>query len=68
MPELPPYLRNTDPMEPEDLPLQVALLTMELASVRERLHRLDVMIGAAGRVAVRLADAMRQVSADLADA
>jgi hypothetical protein len=27
---LPPYLHNIDPMELEDIPLQVALLTMEL--------------------------------------
>ncbi len=34
MASLPTYLRQTDPMELEDLPLQVALLTMELASLR----------------------------------
>jgi len=34
---LPPYLNNTDPLEVEDLPLQVALLTMELARLRTEL-------------------------------
>lgn len=38
--ELPPYLYNTDPMEPEDIPLQVALLTMEIASLRQFLMTL----------------------------
>jgi len=28
---LPPFLLETDPMEPESLPLQVALLTMQVA-------------------------------------
>lgn len=31
---LPPYLHNTEPMELEDIPLQVALLTMEVAQLR----------------------------------
>ena len=31
---LPIYLNNTEPLEVEDLPLQVALLTMELANMR----------------------------------
>lgn len=31
---LPNYLHNTDPLELEDLPLQVALLTHELANMR----------------------------------
>jgi hypothetical protein len=34
---LPPYLNNTDPLEPEDIPLQLALLTMEAASTRQKL-------------------------------
>ena len=34
---LPPYLRRTEPMEPDDLPLQVALLTMEVATQRKSL-------------------------------
>jgi hypothetical protein len=33
----PPYLMNTEPLELEDLPLQVALLTMEVASLRDKL-------------------------------
>lgn len=31
---LPTYLNNTEPLELEDIPLQVALLTMELAAMR----------------------------------
>jgi hypothetical protein len=34
---LPAFLRMTEPLEPEQLSLQVALLTMELAEVRTRL-------------------------------
>lgn len=34
---LPPFLLETEPMAHEHLPLQVALLTMELASIRQRL-------------------------------
>lgn len=30
----PLFLRNSEPLEPDDLPLQVALLTMELARLR----------------------------------
>ena len=37
---LPPYLRRTEPMEPEDLPLQLALLTMEVAAMYKVLGRL----------------------------
>lgn len=33
----PPYLNNTEPLELEDLPLQVSLLTMELASHRRKM-------------------------------
>lgn len=42
---LPPYLRGdrTEPQEIEDLPLQVSLLTMEIAAIRERLDRLGIM-------------------------
>lgn len=44
---LPPYLHNTQPMEPEDLPLQVALLTMEVGELRERMvqlsHHLEIL-------------------------
>lgn len=31
---LPPYLNISEPMELEDIPLQVALLTMEVAQLR----------------------------------
>jgi hypothetical protein len=40
MTDHPPYLHNTDPMEVDELPLQVSLLTMELAAQRERLAEL----------------------------
>jgi hypothetical protein len=35
---LPLHLQQTEPLEPEQLPLQVALLTMELAALRERME------------------------------
>lgn len=38
---LPPFLHNIEPLEMEDLPLQVALLTMEIASLREKLTALS---------------------------
>lgn len=34
---LPPYLHNTEPLEPEDIPLQLALITMEVAELRDRM-------------------------------
>lgn len=37
---LPPFLNNTEPLEPEDLALQLALITMEVASMR---HKMAVM-------------------------
>ena len=37
---LPSYLNNTDPLEPEDIPLQLALVTMELAAMRTAQARL----------------------------
>lgn len=40
MAQLPPFLRISQTMEPEDLPLQVLLLTMELARQRETIDRL----------------------------
>jgi hypothetical protein len=40
--DLPSFLYNTEPMDPEDIPLQVALLTMEAA-------RLWSALGALGR-------------------
>ena len=42
---LPPFLQQTEPMEPDALPLQVALLTMELAEVRIRLAELGRLLG-----------------------
>ena len=40
---LPPYLNNTDPLEPEDIPLQLALITMEMASYRQKLTAMAAM-------------------------
>jgi hypothetical protein len=42
MEDLPPHLLNWEPMEPEHLSLQVALLTMELAALRPRLAALEM--------------------------
>jgi hypothetical protein len=39
--DLPPFLRITESLTPEELPLQVALLTMELARMRLELSRLN---------------------------
>lgn len=39
-PDLPPYLSNTEPLEPEEIPLQLSLLTMEVAAQRAALDRL----------------------------
>lgn len=39
-PELPSYLRDTDPLELEHIPLQVALLTMELAQHHQLLKQI----------------------------
>jgi len=38
---LPPYLNNTEPLEPEDQALQLALITMEVASIRQKLAGLS---------------------------
>jgi hypothetical protein len=43
-PDLPPYLRETEPLEIEDLPLQVSLLTMELAVIRPLCAELQAQI------------------------
>lgn len=48
--DLPPYLNRTDPMELDDLPLQVALLTMELAAQRQTLARLACLLETAARL------------------
>jgi hypothetical protein len=41
--QLPPHLAapNWEPLEPEHVPLQVALLTMELAQLRPRLGAIE---------------------------
>jgi hypothetical protein len=39
-----PYLRNSEPLEPDELPLQVALLTMEAASLREAIARIEALL------------------------
>ena len=43
--QLPPYLHRTEPMEIDDLPLQVALLTMEIAAMRATLAKLNEEMG-----------------------
>lgn len=43
--DLPPYLRQTEPQEIEDLPLQVSLLTMEIANLRLLIRRLFLALG-----------------------
>jgi hypothetical protein len=47
---LPPFLRQADPQEIESLPLQVSLLTMEIAAQRIMLQRLSVILEAASRM------------------
>lgn len=47
---LPPFLHNIDPLEPEDIALQVALLTMEMASFRAKLAALSRLLTEAGQV------------------
>lgn len=43
-PDLPSYLRETEPVELEHLPLHVALLTMELAQQHQLIrHMLQVL-------------------------
>jgi len=49
--ELPPYLRLEQTLEPEDIPLQVLLLTMELAEHRKVLLRLTRALEAAAEAA-----------------
>lgn len=45
-PWLPSFLAEWEPMEIEDLPLQVALLTMEMAAQSRRLRTLETALGA----------------------
>lgn len=49
-PGLPPYLQRIDPMAVEDLPLQVSLLTMEVATLRTILQRMAVILDTASRM------------------
>ena len=37
----PPFLLEWEPMQHEELPLQVALMTMELCAIRDRLTALE---------------------------
>lgn len=39
--EFPNFLREWEPLSPEDLPLQVALLTMETAQLRQSVQSLQ---------------------------
>ena len=47
---LPPFLRETEPMELEHVPLQLALLTMEVAEQRKALERLSAVLDMASRM------------------
>jgi len=49
-PPPPPYLCNTEPLEPEAIPLQLALLTMEVRLQREALQRLSAALNYAGHM------------------
>jgi hypothetical protein len=55
--ERPPYLLNTEPLELEAVPLQVALLTAEMDYLRQRLSRaeatLSYLVKRDGRYAAR---------------
>ena len=68
----PPFLLNSDPMEPEDLPLQVALLTMEVASLRGSLAMLADLLDRTvnltiiqQKLLIRAAEAIRPPRVDL---
>lgn len=50
LPATPPYLCNTEPLEPEAIPLQLALLTMEVRLQREALQRLSAALNYAGHM------------------
>ena len=49
-PPLPPFLRETEPMELEAIPLQVALLTMEVQAQRIALSRMATILEEAARL------------------
>jgi hypothetical protein len=55
-PSLPPFLKASDPMELEDVPLQVALLTMEAARSRLMLAELGAILETAGRLMIEAAE------------
>lgn len=59
-PSLPPYLKTTEPLEPEDIPLQLALLTMEVANQRMTLQRIADLLSYA-------ASTIRPAPAEIAD-
>lgn len=42
--DIPSFLLETMPLEPDDLPLQVALLTMELAEQRKRILEMQLTL------------------------
>lgn len=50
-PILPAFLQHSEPLEPEQIPLQVALLTMELAEHRRTLLRLSMALAQAAEAA-----------------
>jgi hypothetical protein len=45
---LPPFLAITDPLEPEQLPLQVALLTMQVALLTTQLRAMQAALQTGG--------------------
>ena len=50
LPDLPNYLRETEPMELDAIPLQLALLTMEVRNQRIMLQRMAVILETASRM------------------
>jgi hypothetical protein len=48
--DLPPYLRLTEPLEAEAIPLQLSLITMEVAELRKALVRLGAVLEMAARM------------------
>lgn len=42
--DIPSFLLETMPLEPDDLPLQVALLTMEIAEHRQRILEMQLTL------------------------
>lgn len=53
---LPPYLRLDQPPEWEDVPLQVHLLTLELAEIRTRMTALAEIAAALAELGRQMAD------------